>query len=470
MMPFTVRLKNRPREASEYQPLRIKIDPGAKITGMVLIREQEQEAQEQARPVIWAAEIHHKTGIKTKLAKRRALRRGRRNRKTRYRRVRFQNRPRKRCHVCGGNTPKRLQGGRGDCCRKHQGQRRKLIAEPPVWLPPSLIARVEQTVQAIRKLQHLAPLTAISVEHVKFDTQLLQNSEIQGIEYQQGTLWGYEVKEYLLEKFNRTCAYCQGTSGDPILEVDHVVPRQPEEGQAGTNRITNLVIACRTCNEAKGNKQPKTWARQLAASTEPLDQLRAKRLAEAILQLKLPLQAAAFLNTTRWRLYAHLRMLGLPIECGTGAQTKMHRLILGLPKTHVFDAACVGASTPAHLTFQTAYVQIWQATGRGTRQMARVNKAGFPLAHRLPDKQVHGFQTGDVVVVEVPKGKYRGRWRGRVAVRASGYFDLKDHQGHRCCQGISYTYCRVLQRAEGWYYTQQLLPPLTGETVYSTTD
>ncbi|MFX0066889.1 MAG: HNH endonuclease [Candidatus Hermodarchaeota archaeon] len=283
-------------------------------------------------------------------------------------------------------------------------------------------------------------------------------------------MWGYEVKEYLLEKFDRKCAYCQGTSGDRILEVDHVVPRQPERGQAGSNRMTNLVIACRTCNEAKGNTQPEDWRRQLEASSDPLNQRRAERLAEVTRQLQQSLQAATFLNTTRWRLYAHLRTLGLPVEGGTGAQTKMHRLALGLPKAHVFDAACVGASTPAHLTFRTAYVQLWQATGRGIRQMARVNKVGFPLAHRLPGKQVHGFQTGDVLVAEVPQGKYHGHWRGRVAIRASGYFDLKDHQGRRCCQGISYQYCRVLQRADGWYYTQELLPPITGETVPSSTD
>ncbi|MFX0065535.1 MAG: RNA-guided endonuclease IscB [Candidatus Hermodarchaeota archaeon] len=466
MAPFTIRLKDRWGEESEHQLLRIKIDPGAKITGIVLIREQAKEEQSQVSSVIWAAEIHHKTNIKTKLTKRRVLRRGRRSRKIRYRKVRFQNRPKKRCHVCGGNTPKKSKGGRTNYCRKHQNQRGEQTDKRYAWLPPSLKTRVEQTIQTIRKLNTLAPLTAISIENVKFDTQLLQNPEIQEIEYQQGTLWGYEVKEYLLEKFDRECAYCQGMSGDLILEVDHVVPQQPKRGQAGSNRISNLVIACRTCNELKGNTQPKIWGRQLAASANPLDQIRVARLAKITQQLRKPLKAAAFLNATRWRLYAHLQRFGLPVECGTGAQTKMNRLALGLPKTHVFDATCVGSSTSFHLKFRTAYFQIWQAIGRGTRQMARVNKAGFPLTHRMSGKQVYGFQTGDLVVAEIPQGKFQGRWRGRVVVRASGYFDLKDLHGHRLCQGISYKYCRVLQRAAGWYYTQQLLPPLTGETVH----
>ncbi|MFX0062985.1 MAG: RNA-guided endonuclease IscB, partial [Candidatus Hermodarchaeota archaeon] len=469
MAPFTIRLKDRERETSRLQHMRIKIDPGAKKTGMVLLREQEEEPAHKTEKhpsyVIWAGEIHHKTDIKEKLDKRRALRRGRRSRKTRYRKPRFSNRPRKRCRVCGGNTPKRPRGGRADDCRVHYGQksdRKKRID----WLPPSLTARREQTVQAVQQLKKLAPLTAISVEHVKFDTQLLQNPDIQDVEYQQGTLWGYEVKEYLLEKFNRQCAYCQGKSRDTILEVDHVIPRQPTRGQAGTDRISNLVIACRACNEAKGNTQPEDWRHQLLRSTSSLDRARLKGLDQVVKQLKRPLKAAAFLNAVRWALYKRLQSLMLPVECGTGALTKLNRLTLGFPKGHIFDAACVGASTPPQRMFHTAYMHIWQATGRGTRQLSRVNKAGFPIAYRSPGKLVFGFQTGDLVVADVPTGKYPGRWRGRVAVRASGYFDLKDHQGRRLCQGISYNYCRVLQHANGWYYTHQYVPPLTYATTF----
>ncbi|MFX0064319.1 MAG: RRXRR domain-containing protein [Candidatus Hermodarchaeota archaeon] len=172
MAPFTIRLKDHWRKESKVQPLRIKIDPGAKITGMVLIREREQEQERrqtpekkqepgQARPVIWAAEVHHKTDIKNKLTKRRALRRGRRSRKTRYRQPRFQNRPKKTCRVCGGNTPKRPKSGRADYCRKHQVQRGERTSERHAWLPPSLTARVEQIIQVVRKLQQTVPLMAI---------------------------------------------------------------------------------------------------------------------------------------------------------------------------------------------------------------------------------------------------------------------------------------------------------------------
>jgi hypothetical protein len=287
--------------------------------------------------------------------------------------------------------------------------------------------------------------------------------------YQQGTLWGYEVKEYLLEKYQYKCAYCQGASKDPVLEVEHVVPKNPPEGQKGTDRISNLVIACCTCNKAKGNTQLKEWLKQLRESPDPLDQVRATLVPLVLQQLKKPLKTAAFLNSTRWYVLQELLILALPVECGTGALTKLNRSRLGLPKSHIFDASCVGTSTPDKINVRAVYIDIWQATGRGSRQMARVNKAGFPIFHRKRTKGVQGFQTGDLVRADVPKGKYIGRWLGRVAIRASGYFDLKGMGGKILCQGISHTYCQCLQRADGWYYTKASLPPYMGDIVPSST-
>ena len=92
--------------------------------------------------------------------------------------------------------------------------------------------------------------------------------------------------------------------------------------------------------------------------------------------------------------------------------------------------------------------------------MARVNKYGFPIAHRQNQKLHFGFQTGDLVTAKVLKGKYQGQWTGRVAVRTSGYFDLKDETGKRVCQGISYKYCTLRQRHTGWQYTTEQLPAI----------
>jgi hypothetical protein len=84
--------------------------------------------------------------------------------------------------------------------------------------------------------------------------------------------------------------------------------------------------------------------------------------------------------------------------------------------------------------------------------MCNTNKFGFPISHRTRQKLHFGFQTGDLVKANVPKGKYAGIWAGRVAVRSSGYFDIKDGTGKRVCQGISHRYMQLLQRNDGWSY------------------
>src|SRR5262249_7109094 len=136
--------------------------------------------------VVWAAELTHRgPAIKHAAFQRRAVRRGRRQRTTRYRPPRFHNR------------------------RRRRG-----------WLPPSLGSRVTNVLTWVRRLGSLCELEALSVERVKFDLQRLEQSEISGTQYQQGTLAGYEVREYLLEKWGRACSYC-GITGVP-LQVEHI--------------------------------------------------------------------------------------------------------------------------------------------------------------------------------------------------------------------------------------------------------
>lgn len=390
MHPFTIRLKDRTVEKSELQPLRLKLDPGAKVTGVAVLRE---DSPDEAETVL-LAEIRHRTDIKQKLEERRYYRRSRRNRKARYRKPRFLNRRR-----------------------------------PEGWLPPSLRARVEQTLRAVEKLRKLLPITAISVEHVKFDTQKLQNPEISGIEYQQGTLFGYEVREYLLEKWGRRCAYC-GKENVP-LEIEHIIPKS----RGGTDRVSNLALACRECNQAKGNKTAAEFG--------------FPHIQE---QAKPPLRSAAYMNATRFALYERLKATGLPVEGGSGAQTKMNRIALGLPKTHYYDACAVGQSTPGKIRINQEYAQIWSAVGRGTRRMCNPDRYGFPRGHRKAQRRYFGFSTGDLVRAVVPKGKYAGMWTGSVAVRASGFFDLKDVAGKRIAQGIHRQSIQLIQRFDGWRY------------------
>ena len=193
--PFTIMLSKAVSEP-QVQGLRLKIDPGSKTTGFALVNDATGE-------VVWAAELAHRgEAIKKALDKRRAVRRSRRQRKTRYRKQRFSNR------------------------RRRKG-----------WLPPSLDSRVGNVLTWARRLLHLTPITAISMELVRFDTQLMQHPEIEGMEYQQGELAGYETREYLLEKWGRRCAYCK--QANVPLEIEHLTPK----ARGGSNRISNLTLA-----------------------------------------------------------------------------------------------------------------------------------------------------------------------------------------------------------------------------------
>ncbi len=387
--PFTIILKEGSGSEST-QPHRLKIDPGAKTTGLSILQEEK---------VIWAAQLSHRgSQIQEALSSRRALRRGRRSRKTRYRSPRFLNRTRK------------------------EG-----------WLPPSLQSRAQNILTWVRRLHKLCPISDLSQELVRFDTQKMENPEVSGTEYQQGTLFGYEVREYLLEKYNRTCQYC--SAKNIPLEVEHIVPKS----KGGSNRVSNLTLSCRKCNEKKGN-QP------IEEFLKPKPNLLNKILATA----KKPLRDAAAVNATRWALFRQLKSTGLPVEVGSGGRTKYNRTRLGLPKTHWLDAACVGASTPGELRTLVSQPLRIKATGHGTRQMCGTNKYGFPIRHRTRQKLHKGFQTGDIVRAVVPKGKKIGTYVGRVATRATGSFNITTTTAK--VQGISYKYCQPLHKSDGFSY------------------
>jgi 5-methylcytosine-specific restriction endonuclease McrA len=260
----------------------------------------------------------------------------------------------------------------------------------------------------VNRLSKFCPITGISQELVKFDLQKLENSEINGIEYQQGTLQGYSVREYLLEKWNRQCTYC-GVKDVP-LEIEHITPKS----RGGSNRISNLALACRGCNQSKGNQKIEDF---LSGKPNLLKQIKS--------QAKQPLKDAAAVNSIRWKLYESLKAIGLPVETGSGGLTKFNRTQRGISKTHWLDAACVGKSTPENLKVKIENPLLITATGHGSRQMCRTDKYGFPKRYVPRYKFVKGFQTGDIIKATVSKGKKKGQYIGRVAVRSTGSFNIK---------------------------------------------
>lgn len=391
--PFTIILKD--RVGGELQPLRLKSDPGARTTGLALVASFKRGPR-----CIWAAELAHRgSEIKKHMAQRRGIRRSRRHRHTRYRKPRFNNRTRK-----------------------------------PGWLPPSLQSRVENITSWTTRLRGFAPLTALSMELVRFDTQKLQNPEISGVEYQQGELMGYELREYLLEKWGRQCAYCK--KKNIPLQIEHIYPRS----KGGSDRVSNLTLACEKCNQKKGNKDVSEFLKR-----------KPERFKSILAVAKAPLTDAAAVNATRCALLEALKRTGLPVETGSGGRTKYNRSKQGYRKEHWLDAVCVGESGAKVFVEQDKQLLYIKAMGRGSRQMCRVDQYGFPRTGPKGAKRVQGFQTGDVVVAMVLTGKKQGRYEGRVAIRATGSFNIKTKA--QTVQGLGYKSCRLVQRADGYFYS-----------------
>jgi hypothetical protein len=276
-----------------------------------------------------------------------------------------------------------------------------------------------------------SPISGIAQELVKFDMQKMQNLEVSGTEYQQGTLFGYEVREYLLEKWNRKCAYCD--KQDVPLQIEHIQPKS----KGGSDRVSNLTIACQNCNQKKDSLPIDVFLKN--------DPERLKRIKA---QAKAPLKDAAAVNATRWKLLNSLKETGLPVSTGSGSQTKFNRIQFKIPKTHALDAACVGEVKSVD-NWKVPTLQI-KCSGRGSYQRTRLNAKGGIRGYLTRTKCHFGFQTGDIVKADVPKGKKAGQYFGRVAVRKTGNFNINVLD--KVVQGISHKHCVCVQRNDGYGY------------------
>ncbi|TMC21216.1 MAG: HNH endonuclease [Chloroflexi bacterium] len=387
LSPFTIRLKDREVASCTLQPVVLKVDPGSQATGMALTR-VETTSEGEVHHALHLAELAHRGHEVVGLLHKRATRRRRRRQANlRYRPARFANRRR-----------------------------------PKGWLPPSLRSRIGNVLTWARRYQRSVPVRRMDIERVKFDTQLLQNPEIDSVEYQRGELAGWEVRSYLLEKFGRQCVYCGRK--DTAFELDHLHPKS----RGGSKCVSNLVLSCHECNVAKGDQTASEFG-------HPEVQAQAKR----------PLRDAAAVNATRYALCDALSALEMPITTWSGGRTRWNRARFGITKAHCLDALCVGSLVGVekgrHRTLQIT------AKGRGQYRRTNVDEAGFPVGYLMRQKQVMGFKTGDRVVAVVPEGfAAHGTHVGRIVVRAKKHFRMGK------VQSIPARFCRKLQLADGYDY------------------
>ncbi len=412
LFPFTLVLDKEVDENVEPY-LELRIDPGSRFTGMTLVDLNKNE-------VVWAMELEHRgLAIKMELIKRASVRNSRRTRRLRYRQKRF--------------------------------DRKK----PDGWIAPSLRHRLLTTETWINRLLRVAPIKSIAIESVKFDLQKLENPDIEGIEYQQGTLFGYILREALLEHWGRECVYCGKT--DVPLQIEHIHSRS----KGGSDRFSNLALSCEKCNQKKGNKPVEQF---LKDKPEILKKIKSHQ--------KKSLSDAAAVNSTRTRLFEMAQQFGLPVIQGDGASTKMIRLKSGLPKRHWIDSACVGTDRIVKLRI----CQPLRVTckGHGTRQAQRVNAKGFPAIASIKKNLVTGKKevklvsknqkythatAGDYVICNLLKDRKHiksGIYRARVKTPTSKGVEvlIRDHR-----IAVARQHVKLIYRADGYEYSFATIHP-----------
>ncbi len=410
MQPFTIILKHQVT-APINKNFSIKIDPGSKATGIAVISHGKRGSQ----CIVGIVLEHRGSWIKKCLEQRRNVRRHRRYRNVRFRSARFNNR-------------KRIEG----------------------WLPPSVIHRFYTTRTWINRILRFSSVSKAMVEIVKFDTQKLENPNIQGKEYQQGPLFGTEMREYLLYKYDHTCQYCKGLSKDKILEWEHKVPKS----KGGSDSLNNATLACKKCNQLKGNltvKEFYEFCNKQKSSLFKTMTLNLKKVIDG--KNSSSLRDAAVMNAIRNKLEVYFNEIGFPVTMIPGWVTKRNRIDQGYRKSHWIDAACLGEPGDKVYIPNKHQCLTVKAMGHGSRQMVQMDKYGFPRINKKTKKQsvkgpsrVYGFKTGDLVKANIPKGKYEGVHVGRVVVRERGSFQIN---------GIDTNYKNVikLQSTDGYKYS-----------------
>jgi hypothetical protein len=267
--PFTIELLY---GSSGYkQAVDIGVDLGAKHIGIAI---------QSGNKVISKGEIELRNDIKSNIDTRRIYRRSRRNRKTRYRKPRFDNR-------------KRAKG----------------------WLPPSIQSRIDNTLYWIDKFVDLVPNPNLNIEVGKFDVQKMINPNIQGIDYQQGQTYGYyDTRYYVFTRDNYTCQVCK--KKDKILQTHHIIYKS----HGGSDRADNLITVCTDCHSHKNHQEGEIFYKWM------INKKKAPSYKEA-----------PFMNTIRQRVFQKYPNANIVY----GSWTTPRRKELSLEKTHYNDALVI---------------------------------------------------------------------------------------------------------------------------------
>ena len=324
--PFTIQLLY--TTTNHTQDITLGVDAGSKHVGL--------SATTKSR-VLYEADVELRNDIVNLLATRRQNRRTRRNRKTRYRKPRFDNRI---------------------ACKKKG------------WLAPSVRQKINTHLVVIAKVHQILPVTKIIIETASFDIQKIKNPDISRTGYQQGERLGFwNVRAYVLCRDNHICQCCKGKSKDKILNVHHI-----ESRKTGGDSPDNLITLCETCHKGyhKGVvKLPKAIHRGMS------------------------FRDAAFMGIMRWYVYNELKSRYTNVENTYGYITNNTRITHNLSKTHCVDARCISGHPKAKSSEEYFY---YKKIRCHNRQLHKANtlKGGIRKRNQA-EYVVKGFRLFDKV-------------------------------------------------------------------------
>jgi len=385
--PFTIQLLYATGEAK--QPTNIGIDLGAKHIGIAIQSENK---------VISKGEIELRDDVKSLLETRKTYRRSRRNRKTRYRKPRFDN-------------------------RKRQDN----------WLPPSIQSRINNTFMWIDRFVELVPNPTLNIEVGKFDVQKMMNPDIKGKEYQDGSSCGYyNTRYYVFARDNYTCQVCKKKG--KILQTHHIIYKS----KGGTDRANNLITVCTDCHNHKNHQEGEIFYKWM------------------INKKKTPsYKEAPFMNIIRKRVFKKYPDANITY----GNITTPKRKKLGLEKTHYNDALVISGIEEGFIDnveifrikqFRKKKRSLHEATARKGRKEPNTTQK----RNEKNTKESKGFYLNDKVKVFDKIGFISGFCNGGCYVK-----DINDNYitiPGKTYKQVGFNHLEFINHNNNWQFISQL--------------
>jgi hypothetical protein len=323
--PFIIKLNY---ETTNYkQDLILKIDSGSGKVGSAV--------SDTKNNVVYMAQTEIRNDVTEKLTQRSKYRRGRRNRNTRYRKPKFDNRK---------NSKKSNR------------------------FSPTMTSKINSHEKEIRAVKKFLPITITIIETGNFDPHALKNPEVlKDLSlYQKGINFGFaNTKAFVLDRDSYKCqnSKCTNENKKPKLEVHHIIFRS----NGGSDEAENLITLCKNCHDGVHDETVKL-------------KLKGKKKGQ--------LKHATQMNSIRIQLLKRFP----DAEETFGFITKEYRQLLGLPKEHYFDAVAIG-SNGNPVKFKTDIVYLKKCISDGDYQLSK----GVRSEQKIPVGKIMGFRKFDKV-------------------------------------------------------------------------